>query len=66
MDKILKQFRRIYSDNGYGDVDFTKQEEELRISQAKLTQATQELVRASEKLNTVAMGVDSKGDKQLH
>ena len=65
MDKILKQFKRIYSDNGAGDVDFSEQEERLRLSQANLTQATQELVRASERLNTAAMGVDIPA-KQMH
>lgn len=62
MDKIkaaVNQFRRIYADNGKGDVDFSKQEEKLRLSQIKLTQATQDLVRASERLNNVAlMGID--------
>ena len=64
MDKVLRQFKRIYSDNGSGDVDFTKQEEELRISQNKLTQATQELVRAAEHLNAVALAAEPK--EQLH
>lgn len=66
MDKVLRQFRRIYADNGSGDVDFTKQEEQLRLSQNRLTQATQELVKASEILNAVAMGVEFKGNGQLH
>lgn len=65
MDKILKQFKRIYSDYGQNDADFSAYEERLRTSQNNLTQATQELVRASERLNTVAMGVDVKA-KQLH
>lgn len=65
VDKILNQFRRIYSDNGKGDVDFTAQEQQLRISESRLTQATQELVRASENLNVAAMGVDIIG-KQMH
>ena len=65
MDKILKQFKRIYSDYGSDDMDFSKEEEKLRISNDRLQQATQELVKASERLNTVAMGVDSKA-KQLH
>lgn len=63
MDRVIRQFRRIYADNGAGDVDFTKQEETLRISQAKLKQATQDLVKAAENLNNVAMGVD---DPQIH
>lgn len=69
MDRIARQFRRIYSDDGRNDVDFSKQEEKLRLSQAKLTQATQELVRASVRLNEVAMGVDpppAKDTKQMH
>lgn len=65
VDKILNQFRRIYSDNGKGDVDFTAQEQQLRISESRLTQATQELVRASENLNVAAMGVYIIG-KQMH
>lgn len=65
MDKLVKQFRRIYSDDGRGDVSFAKQEERLRVSQNKLTQATQELMRASERLNEVAMGVDVPV-KQMH
>lgn len=66
MDKVFNQFRRIYSDHGANDADFTIQEELLRISESKLAQATQELVRASENLNNAAMmGVDPK-DKQMH
>lgn len=65
MDKILNQFRRIYSDNGKGGADFTVQEEKLRLAESRLTQATQELVRASENLNVAAMGVDIIG-KQMH
>ncbi len=65
MDKIANQFRRIYSDYGKGDTDFSKQEEQLRVAKNNLQQATQELVRASERLNTVAMGVDIPA-KQMH
>lgn len=65
MDKLVRQFRRIYSDDGRGGVDFSKQEEQLRVSQDNLKQATQELIRASERLNEVAMGVDVPA-KQMH
>jgi len=65
VDKILNQFRRIYSDNGKGDADFTAQEHKLRLSENRLAQATQELVRASENLNVAAMGVYIIG-KQMH
>lgn len=58
MDKLFKQFSRIYSDDVRIDIGFAKQEEQLRLSQDNLKQATQELIRASERLNEVAMGVD--------
>lgn len=60
MDRILSQFRRIYGDDGRGDKDFSIQEEKLRLSQDRLTKATQDLVRASENLNNAAMGVEGK------
>lgn len=66
MDRLLNQFRRIYSEGGKGEVSFSKQEEKLRQSQANLKEATQELVRASMHLNDVAMGVDIPDDKQMH
>ena len=68
MDSILSQLRRMYSDNGQRDVDFTEQEEKMRASQARLTQATQALVTASVRLNKVAMGVDvpAKDKQQMH
>jgi hypothetical protein len=65
MDNILKQFRRIYSDSGSKDVDFSAQEERLRLADNRLTQATQELTRAADRLNDAALGVDRKA-KQLH
>jgi hypothetical protein len=55
MDKILKQFKRIYSDDGRGDVDFSGQEEELRQAHIRLARNTQELARASENLNRAAL-----------
>lgn len=64
-DRLLNQFRRIYSDYGKDDVDFTADEERLKLAQDKVKQATQELVRASERLNTVAMGVDPP-EGQMH
>ena len=66
MDSVLKQFKRIYSDNGKGDVDFSRQEEALRLAINKLNKATQDLVRASEHLNNVAIGVASSEFKQVH
>jgi len=55
MDRLLNQFRRIYSDNGSGDIDFTDKEEELRQSQLRLTKHTMELIRAAQNLNSAAL-----------
>jgi len=65
MDRLFKQFSRIYSDDAKIDISFAKQEEQLRLSQDNLKQATQELIRASERLNEVAMGVDVPAE-QMH
>ncbi len=50
MSSILNQFRRIMSDDGRGDRDFTTQESRLRYSQENLRAATEQLVRASNEL----------------
>jgi len=55
MDRLLRQFKRIYSDDGRGDVDFSVPEEKLRQAQVRLAQSTQELARASENLNRAAL-----------
>jgi len=65
MDKILNQFRRVYADNGSGDVDFTQDEKRLREAQERLAQATQELVRSSERLNAAAMNAYPPEEQQL-
>lgn len=65
MDKLINQFRRIYADNGTGDMDFSEQEERLRQSQLRLQQATQELVRTAERLRDVALSADIS-DIQIH
>lgn len=64
MDKILNQFRRIYADNGSGDVDFTEQETRLREATGRVITATIELVRASARLNRAALEVEL--DERLH
>jgi hypothetical protein len=53
MNAILSQFRRIYSDHGANDKDFSEQEERLRVANLKLLNAAQELVRSSMYLNDV-------------
>ncbi len=50
MNQILSQFRRIMSDDGRGDRDFTKQEHRLRQAQQALREATDSLNRAAELL----------------
>jgi hypothetical protein len=55
MNSVLKQFRRIYSDHGINDKDFSAQEENLRLAQNKLIHATEELVRSSQHLNDVML-----------
>ncbi len=55
MDKIISQFRRIYSDNGSGDMDFSKQEAKLKEARDYLTNATQTLIKSSERLNAAAL-----------
>lgn len=55
MMAVLNQFRRIYSDNGSGDRDFSVQEEQLRLAQQRLTESTKALVRSSQNLNDVLL-----------
>lgn len=57
MDRIINQFRRIYTDDGRGDKDFSGQEERLRQAEARLARGTQELARAAENLNRAALSV---------
>jgi hypothetical protein len=55
MNKILSQFKRIYSDDGRGDHDFSGQEEALREANERIVSATTRLVKASEQLNVAAL-----------
>lgn len=57
MDRIINQFRRIYSDDGQGDKDFSGQEERLRQAEARLARGTVELAKAAENLNRAALSV---------
>jgi hypothetical protein len=67
MNAILNQFRRIYSDHGQNDVDFTDQETKLRAANLKLANATQALVRSSMHLNDVVLANGFDLDKSdLH
>lgn len=67
MNAILSQFRRIYSDYGQGDKDFSEQEARLRAANLKLQQAAQALVRSSVHLNDVLLANGFNLDKSdLH
>ncbi|MGY3527293.1 hypothetical protein ACVISU_000061 [Bradyrhizobium sp. USDA 4452] len=50
MIQVLNQFRRVWSDDGRGDKDFSSQESRLHEVQAKLEEATMLLRQASETL----------------
>jgi len=55
VSSIFNQFRRIYSDFGKDDKDFSGQEEKLRQAQIRLTQATEDLIRSSQNMNDVML-----------
>jgi len=66
MNKIINQFRRIYSDDGRGDKDFTIQETRLREANERMLEATNALMRASERLNVAALGVVPPAKSEQH
>jgi hypothetical protein len=51
MNELLNQFKRIFTDDGRGDRDFTAQEERLRQAQKHLREAAAGLVRAADLLS---------------
>lgn len=55
MAAMVNQFRRISSDDGRGDKDFTAQEERLRQAEQRLTEAAALLSKASEILRDVLL-----------
>jgi len=62
MDRLLNQWRRIYTDDGRHDVDFSERERALQEAQERLNQHANELVRAAENLNRAALAAGfSKG-----
>ena len=60
MIQIVNQVRRIWSDDGRGDKDFSEAETNLREAEKKLFDATDLLKRASETLSVL---LESKGLK---
>ena len=53
MSPIINQFRRMISDDGRDDKDFSKQKETLQQSQEYLRQAAEALTRAAHNLADV-------------
>ena len=66
MDKLLNQWRRLYSYDGRNDVDFSKHEEKLQEAKARLAQRATELVRAAENLNRAALAAGFDADERFH
>lgn len=51
MNEILNQIRRIFSDNGSTDRNFTKQEQKLKEANDKLQLATKNFIQAADMLS---------------
>lgn len=47
MNKVVNNFRRMFSDDGRGDKDFSDQEARLREAQQYLKEATDGLTKAA-------------------
>ncbi len=56
---IIKQMKRIISDNGQNDKSFYDDEYRLKIALARVAEASQEVVAASQKL-TYLLSSDGK------
>ncbi len=61
MMAIANQFRRIFSDDGRGDKDFSQEEEKLRQAHQLLKDATDGLTRAANILTDL---IRSRGPTQ--
>lgn len=55
MYSILNQIKRLYTDDGSCDKDFTEQKEKCEQAQRELARSTYELARAAENLNRAAL-----------
>jgi hypothetical protein len=58
LGKMINQIRRLWSDNGRNDMDFTEQEKKLQEALKHLKTAADSLSRASQTLLDV---INSKG-----
>jgi len=56
--QVINQVRRIFADNGSGDMDYSAQEARLREAQQSVVDAANELTKASEILTDL---LKSKG-----
>lgn len=55
MLNVLNQFRRIYNDDGRNDKSFVVEEYKLRAAVARLKNATDTLIRASQTLSDLLL-----------
>jgi len=51
MNDVISQIRRIFSDDGKSDRDFTKEELKLRLANDKLKEATSKFIDAASMLS---------------
>ena len=55
MSNLLNQWRRLITDDGREDIDFTEREKALQEAKARLANEAKGLVRAAENLNRAAL-----------
>lgn len=58
MNELVSQFKRLFSDNGKNDKDFTEEELKLKVAKGKLDRAIAEFKRAADNLYDTLLGVD--------
>lgn len=58
MNELVNQFKRLFSDNGQNDKDFTEEEIKLKAAKTKLDVAIAEFKRAADNLYDTLLGVD--------
>lgn len=58
MNEIVNQFKRLFSDNGRNDKDFTEEELKLRAAKQTLDKAIADFKHAADNLYSVLLSVD--------